>query len=292
VIAEGNFRHHYKSLFFSVPSPILLPVVNDTLRQIAERRFFLIAGPCVIETEEICFEVAETVADLARKYDIPYVFKTSYKKANRLSAGSYSGPDFDEGLRILREVRDQCGLPVLTDVHETAEIAPVAEVADILQIPAFLCRQTDLVRTAAATGKWVNIKKGQFMAPEDMARIAAKADSDRVMLTERGTSFGYRSLVIDFRSLLIMAGSGLPIVFDATHSLQLSGGGDGVSTGQPEYVIPMARAAAAVGIDGLFVETHPRPAEAKSDAGAMLPLAKMDVLLEEVLAVRQARDRG
>ena len=246
---------------------------------------FLIAGPCVIESRELCFEVAEKVAALAAKYNIPYVFKASYKKANRLSADSFTGIGMEQGLEILAEVKNKFGLPVLTDVHETSEIEAVAEVADILQIPAFLCRQTDLVVMAAATGKWVNIKKGQFLAPEDMAIIAAKAGSKKVMLTERGTTFGYRNLVVDFRSLLIMKETGCPVVFDATHSLQLPGGGGAVSTGQPQFVIPMARAAAAIGVDGLFVETHPEPSKALSDAGAMLPLEKMEEFLKSVLEI-------
>jgi 2-dehydro-3-deoxyphosphooctonate aldolase (KDO 8-P synthase) len=262
---------------------------RNALERIEKGEFFLIAGPCVVETEEICFEVAEKVAVLAEKFDLPYVFKSSYKKANRLSPGSYSGPGFEEGLEILQKVKDKFNLPVLTDIHETIEIEQVSRVADILQIPAFLCRQTDLVVQAAATGKWINIKKGQFLAPEDMAKIAAKADSKKVMLTERGSSFGYRNLVVDFRSLLIMKETGHKVVFDATHSLQLPGGGGAVSTGQPEFVIPMSRAAAAIGIDGLFVETHPEPSQAKSDAGAMLPLEKMAELIEAVLRIRNAR---
>jgi 2-dehydro-3-deoxyphosphooctonate aldolase (KDO 8-P synthase) len=176
----------------------------------------------------------------------------------------------------------------LTDVHETTEIESAAQVADIIQIPAFLCRQTDLVVQAAATGKWINIKKGQFMAPEDMAKISAKANSNKVMLTERGTTFGYHNLVVDFRSLLIMKATGHKVVFDATHSLQLPGAGGAVSTGQPQYVIPMAKAAMAVGIDGLFVETHPNPSQALSDAGAMLPLDMMEDLIDAVLRIKEA----
>jgi len=238
----------------------------DELMRKADRRApFLIAGPCVIESRELCFEVAETVAALAAKYDIPYVFKASYKKANRLSAGSFTGIGMDVGLAILAEIKNE------------------------LQIPAFLCRQTDLVVQAAESGRWINIKKGQFLAPEDMGKIAAKAASDKVMLTERGTTFGYRNLVVDYRSLVIMRETGCPIVFDATHSLQLPGGGGAVSTGQPQYIIPMARAAMAVGIDGLFVETHPEPAKALSDAGAMLPLEKMKELLESVLEIDSKR---
>ena len=263
--------------------------MDTTLDRIGRGDFFLIAGPCVIESEELCLRVAETVAELASRHKLPYVFKASYKKANRLSKGSFSGPGLDDGLEVLARIKQKTGLPILTDLHETPEIPSVAQVADILQIPAFLCRQTDLVVGAAKTGKWVNIKKGQFLAPEDMAKIAAKTESKKVMLTERGTTFGYRNLVVDFRALLIMKESGHPVVFDATHSLQLPGGGGAVSTGQPEYIIPMSRAAAAIGIDGLFVETHPSPKDAKSDAGAMLPLEEMATLLNQVMAIRAAR---
>lgn len=257
------------------------------LQQVEQGQFFIIAGPCVIESEETCLEVARHLKKLCGELDLPLIFKASYQKANRLSASSYTGPGMEQGLAILKKVKDSFELPILTDVHETAEIAQVAQVADVLQIPAFLSRQTELVVQAAATGKWVNIKKGQFLAPEDMAKIAEKANSKNVMLTERGTTFGYRNLVVDFRSLLIMKESGYPVVFDATHSLQLPGGGGNVSTGQPQYIIPMAKAAAAVGIDGLFVETHPRPAEALSDAGAMLPLNRMEELLKTVVMIRK-----
>jgi 2-dehydro-3-deoxyphosphooctonate aldolase (KDO 8-P synthase) len=261
---------------------------NDCIGRIARGEFFLIAGPCVAESAELCLTVAEQVNKLCAKRNLPYVFKASYKKANRLSAESYSGPGIEAGLKMLETVRRTFDIPVLTDVHETIDIAGAAQVADILQIPAFLCRQTDLVVAAAQTGKWVNIKKGQFLAPEDMGKIAAKANSKKVMLTERGTTFGYRNLVVDYRSLLIMHETGCPVVFDATHSLQIPGGGGSVSTGQPQYVIPMARAAAAMGVNGIFVETHPNPAEAKSDAGAMLPLAQMENLIDEVLKIRES----
>lgn len=261
---------------------------NSTLESIARREFFLIAGPCAAESTDICLRTAEHVAELAQKKNLPFVFKSSFTKANRLSAGSYSGPGIDDGLKILQTVKERLGLPIITDIHETHEIAAVAEVADILQIPAFLCRQTDLLMQAAATGKWVNIKKGQFLSPEDMGKIAAKAGTDKVMLTERGTSFGYHTLVVDFRSLPIMRKTGYQVIYDVTHSLQLPGGAGAVSTGQPEFVIPMAKAAAAIGMDGLFVETHPNPSEAKSDAGAMLPLKQMADLIEAVLQVREA----
>jgi 2-dehydro-3-deoxyphosphooctonate aldolase (KDO 8-P synthase) len=263
-------------------------MVEQALDKIERGEFFLIAGPCVIESDDICLAVAERVSALVERHGVPYIFKSSYKKANRLSAGSYSGPGLEEGLRTLAKVKERFHLPILTDVHETCEIETVSQVADIIQIPAFLCRQTDLVVKAAETGRWINIKKGQFLAPDDMAKIAAKANSDKVMLTERGTTFGYRNLVIDFRSLLIMKETGLKVVFDATHSLQLPGGAGSVSTGQPQYVIPMAKAAVAVGIDGLLVETHPSPVQALSDAGAMLPLNEMDQLLQAVLSIREA----
>jgi len=260
----------------------------SALDRIEKGEFFLIAGPCVIESEQICLNVAEKVSSLAEQFGIPYIFKASYKKANRLSGDSFAGPGMDAGLKTLQRVKEDLAVPVLTDVHETTEVGAAAEVADILQIPAFLSRQTDLLQMAAATGKWVNIKKGQFLAPEDMAKIAAKTNSNKLMLTERGSSFGYRNLVIDFRSLLIMKRTGFCVVFDATHSLQLPGADGKISTGQPEFAIPMAKAAAAVGIDGLFVETHPNPSEALCDASAMLPLEKMEELLESVLRIHKA----
>ena len=263
--------------------------MNNTLQRIERGEFFLIAGPCVIESQQLCLDVAGRVNELARKRNLPYIFKSSFAKANRTSAGSYAGPGLDAGLKVLEKVRRELDISVLTDVHETAHVKAVAEVADVLQIPAFLCRQTELVVAAVATGRWVNIKKGQFLAPDDMAKVAAKANSKKVMLTERGTTFGYHNLVIDFRSLLIMKKTGHKIVFDATHSLQLPGGGDGVSIGQPEFVIPMAKAAMAVGIDGLFVETHPDPAVALCDAGVMLPLNRMSELLEAVVRIRDAQ---
>jgi 2-dehydro-3-deoxyphosphooctonate aldolase (KDO 8-P synthase) len=263
-------------------------VIERSLAGIERGEFFLIAGPCVIESDDICFEIAERVTALAEQYNLPYIFKSSYKKANRLSAGSYSGPGLKNGLQTLMTVKQKFQLPILTDVHETPEIEAVAQVADVIQIPAFLCRQTDLVVKAAQTGKWINIKKGQFLAPEDMDKIAAKASSKKVMLTERGTTFGYRNLVVDFRSLLIMKETGCKVVFDATHSLQIPGGGGNVSSGQPQYIIPMAKAAMAVGIDGLFVETHPNPSQALSDAGAMLPLDLMEQFIEAVLRIKDA----
>lgn len=257
-------------------------------KRIENGELFLIAGPCVVESEALCLKVAEKLVGLTAKYGLPYIFKASYKKANRLSKSSFTGPGRDEGLAALSNVKRQFDIPVLTDIHETAEALAAAQAVDILQIPAFLCRQTDLVVAAAETGKWVNIKKGQFLAPEDMATIAAKTGTRKTMLTERGTTFGYRNLVVDFRSLLIMRRTGLPVIFDVTHSLQIPGGGGAVSTGQPEYAIPMAKAAVAVGVNGLFVETHPDPQAALSDAGAMLPLNDMARLIEAVLRIRDA----
>jgi len=264
-------------------------MIASTLDRIAAGEFFLIAGPCVVESDAICLEVAETVAALCRERDIPYIFKASYKKANRTSVKSFTGPGFDNGLALLQKVRTKLDLPVLTDVHETAEVPAVAEVADVLQIPAFLSRQTDLLAVAGKSGRWVNIKKGQFLAPDDMAHAVAKVNSDKVMLTERGSSFGYHNLVVDFRSLIIMRQYGLT-VFDATHSLQLPSGAGGVSGGQPEFILPMAKAAVAAGVSGLFVETHPTPAEALSDARSMLPLAQMQDLLDQVVKIRKAAD--
>ena len=262
--------------------------MKQTMNYLEQGRFFLIAGPCVIESAELCFEVAERLVTLTDKYNLPLVFKSSYKKANRLSKGSFSGPGIDEGLKILEQVKKKFDLPILTDVHETGECGPVAEVADILQIPAFLCRQTDLLLAATETGRWVNIKKGQFLAPEDMEKIAAKAESKKLILTERGTTFGYGNLIVDFTALIIMARFGYPVVFDVTHALQLPGGGGNVSSGRPQFVIPMAKAATAIGINGLFVETHPDPTKALSDAQAMIPLDRMDQLLHEITAVRNA----
>ncbi len=254
-------------------------------------KLFLIAGPCAIESEKICHAVASRLKDLSQSYDIPVIFKASYAKANRLSGESFAGHGIEFGLKILKDIRSQYGFPILTDVHETTEIPVVAAVVDVLQIPAFLSRQTELVRQAAATGKWVNIKKGQFLSPDDMDKVAGKARSGKVMLTERGSSFGYHNLVVDFRSLIIMRRFGFPIIFDTTHSLQLPGGGGAYSSGQPEFIIPFARAAVAIGINGLYVETHPEPSQALSDAAAMLPLDEMEKLISEILKIHQVVGR-
>ncbi len=252
---------------------------------------FIIAGPCVVESAATTLEVAAVLGKFSQKLGLPWIFKASYRKANRLSGTSFTGIGDAAALEILAQVKAQFGVPVLTDVHETAEVASVAEVCDVLQIPAFLCRQTELIVAAAKTGKAVNIKKGQFLAAEDMQHIAQKAieaGNKQVMLTERGTTFGYRDLVVDFRSLVKMRQSGHTIVFDATHSVQQPGGVGGASGGNREFILPLTRAALAVGIDGLFFETHPDPAKAKSDAATQLPLDQLEAYLTEVKRLAEA----
>jgi 2-dehydro-3-deoxyphosphooctonate aldolase (KDO 8-P synthase) len=246
----------------------------------------LFAGPCVVETREITLHTAERVKSSADKYRIPAVFKSSYKKANRTSGGSFTGLEMDKALAILSEVKRDFGLPILTDIHTENEANVAAEVADILQIPAFLCRQTELLHAAARTGKAVNIKKGQFVAPGDMKFAAEKvtnAGNRRVLLTERGTTFGYHNLIVDMRSLKIMRDLGFPVIFDATHSVQLpSKNSSGSSSGTPEFILPLARAAVAAGCDGLFLEVHPDPPRALSDAGSQLNLDLLDEVLLQV----------
>lgn len=247
---------------------------------------FLIAGPCVIESESHARMLAERLADIARSLQLPYIFKASYDKANRTSVKSFRGPGLSEGLRILKKIRDEVGVPVLTDVHEVAQVGPAAEVCDVLQIPAFLCRQTDLLVAAGKSGRAVNIKKGQFLSPQEMAHAAEKVAStgnQRILLTERGTSFGYQNLVVDMRSFPILRRLGYPVVFDATHSVQLPGGAGSASGGQPEFIEPLARAAVAAGVDGVFMEVHDNPAAAKSDAANAMPLDRMPALLERLL---------
>jgi 2-dehydro-3-deoxyphosphooctonate aldolase (KDO 8-P synthase) len=260
------------------------------------RPLALISGPCALESEELALGVAREVARLAARLDLPYVFKSSYLKDNRLSPGSYAGPGLDDGLRILSRVKAEVGVPVLSDVHARDEVGPASEVLDAIQIPAFLCRQTRLLEAAARTGKPINIKKGQFMAPEDMGRVAAKAvaaGNERVLLTERGSFFGYHNLVVDMRSIPTMKGLGYPVVFDATHSVQLPGAAEGASGGRPEFVPVLARAAVASGADALFIETHPDPRSALSDARSMIALADLESVLAEALAVARAvRGRG
>jgi 2-dehydro-3-deoxyphosphooctonate aldolase (KDO 8-P synthase) len=262
---------------------------------IGSSSLFLIAGPCVIESEEHAIRMAEIIKGVARSLDVPFIFKASYDKANRTSIRSFRGPGLKEGLRILKKIKDQLHLPVLTDVHETADVGKVAEVADVLQIPAFLSRQTDLVVAAALSGRAVNIKKGQFVAPWDMRHAVEKcrdAGNTQVFLTERGSSFGYNNLVVDMRSLAIMR-KFAPVVFDATHSVQLpssqaNDGGPAVSGGQPEFIPLLSRAAVAAGVDGVFMEVHDNPKEAKSDGANALESTKLRGVLKELLAVRKA----
>jgi len=250
----------------------------------AGRPFFLIAGPCVIESESLALETAGRLQETARKLAIPFVYKSSFDKANRTAAASYRGPGLERGLAILERVKKQVGAPVLTDVHEDTPLREVAAVADILQTPAFLCRQTDFIQRVAASGRPVNIKKGQFLAPWDMVHVVAKAraaGNEDILVCERGASFGYNYLVSDMRSLPIMRETtGCPVVFDATHSVQLPGGGGGKSGGQREFVPALARAAAAVGIEGLFMEVHPDPDRALSDGPNSWPLDRARELLE------------
>ncbi len=256
---------------------------------------FLIAGPCVIESEEHAFRMAEIIKGVARSLGLPFIFKASYDKANRTSIRSFRGPGLKEGLRILKNIKDQLQLPVLTDVHETADVSKVAEVVDILQIPAFLSRQTDLVVAAALSGRAVNIKKGQFVAPWDMRHAVEKcrqAGNSQVFLTERGASFGYNNLVVDMRSIAIMR-KFAPVVFDATHSVQLPSSqsdetGPAVSGGQPEFIPLLARAAVAAGVDGVFMEVHDNPKEAKSDGANALESTKLRGVLKELLALKKA----
>jgi len=259
---------------------------------------FLIAGPCVIESEEHALRMAEIIKGVARSLNFPFIFKASYDKANRTSIRSYRGPGIKEGLRILRKVKDQVHIPVLTDVHQVADVAAVAEVVDVLQIPAFLCRQTDLIVAAALSGRPVNIKKGQFVSPWDMKHAVDKcrdAGNGQVFVTERGSSFGYNNLVVDMRSLTIMR-KFAPVVFDATHSVQLpsSSEGDGdkpaASGGQPEFIPTLSRAAVAAGVDGVFMEVHDNPKEAKSDGTNALDTRNLRGLLKELQAVKKALD--
>jgi 2-dehydro-3-deoxyphosphooctonate aldolase (KDO 8-P synthase) len=261
----------------------------------AANRHFLIAGPCVIENERLALETAHRIAEIAGALKMPYIFKSSYDKANRTSLSSFRGLGIAEGLAILKKVRDQAGVPVLTDVHSVEEAEQAGKVVDVLQIPAFLCRQTDLLVAAARTGRVVNVKKGQFLAPGDMANVVAKVEESgnrRILLTERGTTFGYNNLVVDMRALPIMRRLGYPVVFDATHSVQLPGGGGTKSSGQREFVEPLACAAAAAGCDGFFMEVHPDPDHAPSDGPNMVPLHDLKKLLERLLRICQAAGKG
>ncbi|PXX37689.1 MULTISPECIES: 3-deoxy-8-phosphooctulonate synthase [Burkholderia] len=266
-----------------------------------DKPFFLIAGTCVVESEQMTIDTAGRLKDICAKLNVPFIYKSSYDKANRSSGKSFRGLGMDEGLRILSEVKRQLGLPVLTDVHSIDEIEQVASVVDVLQTPAFLCRQTDFIHACARSGKPVNIKKGQFLAPHDMKNVIDKArdaareaglSEDRFMACERGVSFGYNNLVSDMRSLAIMRETNAPVVFDATHSVQLPGGQGTSSGGQREFVPVLARAAVATGVAGLFMETHPNPAEAKSDGPNAVPLNRMGALLETLVTLDQAVKRN
>jgi 2-dehydro-3-deoxyphosphooctonate aldolase (KDO 8-P synthase) len=250
----------------------------------------LIAGPCVIESESHAIDTALAVRDIARRAGVQYVFKVSYDKANRTSIGSFRGPGLDEGIRILGRIREKAGIPILTDIHEPSHAGPVSQVADVLQIPAFLSRQTDLLVAAARTGRVVNIKKGQFLAPADMRHAIAKvvdAGNRRVIVTERGVSFGYHNLVVDMRAFPILRSLGYPVVYDVTHSLQLPGAGDGVTAGQAQFIEPMASAGVAAGVDGVFLEVHERPEHAKSDAQNALRLDLLEPLLSRLVRIHE-----
>jgi len=254
------------------------------------KNFFLIAGNCVVEDEATSLETARFLKDTCNKLNLPLVYKSSYRKANRLSGDSFASIGDEAALEILRKIKKDLALPILTDVHETSEVSLLEDV-DILQIPAFLCRQTNLIAAAAATGKWINIKKGQFLAPENMKEAAEKGaalNGRKVMLTERGTTFGYDNLVVDFRSLVTMKKLGYPVVFDATHAVQRPGKQGNSSGGDREFALPLAKAAAAIGIDALFLEVHPEPARAKSDAATQLPMEQIESLLKDVLKIVRA----
>lgn len=254
--------------------------------------FLLIAGPCAIESEEVAFEIAETLHQLAKSYHLPLVFKGSYKKANRSKADSFTGIGDEKALDILKRIGEQFQIPVVTDIHSEAEAMLAAQFVDVLQIPAFLCRQTELLVAAARTGKAVNIKKGQFMSPEAMRfaveKVQATSGSGQVLLTERGTTFGYQDLIVDFRGIPVMQSFGVPAILDCTHSLQQPNQNTGVTGGRPTLIETIARAGIAVGVDGLFIETHPKPAQAKSDGANMLPLDQMKPLLEKLLKIKIA----
>jgi 2-dehydro-3-deoxyphosphooctonate aldolase (KDO 8-P synthase) len=257
----------------------------------ATNRLVLIAGPCVIENEKLCLQVAASLKKNCAKLGITYVFKASFDKANRTSGKSFRGPGIEGGLKILATVREKIGVPVLTDVHTETQAYMAADYVDILQIPAFLCRQTDLIEAAATTGKIVNLKKGQFLSPQEMGQVigkAAGAGAKKILVTERGTTFGYNNLVSDMRAIPILKGFGYPVIFDATHSVQLPGGGGDKSSGQREFAPVLARCALAAGANGIFIETHPNPDQALSDGPNTIPLAEMPVLLSSLLKVFKA----
>jgi 2-dehydro-3-deoxyphosphooctonate aldolase (KDO 8-P synthase) len=252
---------------------------------------FFIAGPCVIESEKHCLKMADRLAECAERLKIQLIFKASFDKANRTSVNSYRGPGMEEGLRILEKARTLSGLPILSDVHETAQVSAAADVLDVIQIPAFLCRQTDLIRAAAASGRCVNLKKGQFLSPQEMRTVLEKARStgnSNILLTERGSSFGYNNLVVDFRSFVILRSFGQPVIFDVTHSVQSPGGQGDRSGGDPQFIPYLARAGAAIGVDGFFFEVHDNPAKALSDGTNSLNLKVFPRLVEDLLTIRSS----
>jgi len=278
-------------VFYSYSFFIMMTVFPDipSLRHIDSQHFFLIAGPCVVESEELCMQVADEVCTLSDKWRIPYIFKASYRKANRSRGDSFTGLGDERALSIIQKVGERFGIPTLTDIHLPQEAAQAASYhIDVLQIPAFLCRQTDLLEAAAATNKVVNIKKGQFLSPDSMrfaAEKVSKSGNKKIILTDRGTQFGYADLVVDFRGIPIMKRTGYPVVLDITHSLQQPNQTTGVTGGQPEMISTLARAAVAVGVDGIFIETHPDPKSAKSDGANMLSLKLLDGLLKEIVPI-------
>lgn len=283
------------SRFTLMPANVkTFPVLNDAAiwkNLNSPRQLFLIAGPCVIESEKLCMQVASSLKKTCAANGIFYVFKASFDKANRTSAKSFRGPGLEEGLKILARVRAEFNVPVLTDIHNEVQASAAAEVVDILQIPAFLCRQTDLIEAAVATGKIVNLKKGQFLSPNEMGNVAEKAKragAKKILLTERGTTFGYNNLVADMRSIPMMKAFGFPVIFDATHSVQLPGGGGDKSSGQREFAPVLARSALAAGANGIFIETHPHPDKALSDGPNMIPLGEMAALLKNLMRVFEA----
>lgn len=276
--------------------PVGLLIAMQTVQEVSigkvkiggEQPLVLIAGPCVIESEQHSLMLAERLCEIAERQRVPFIYKASFDKANRSCVESYRGPGIAEGLRILALVKSKFGVPVLTDVHEVWQVEPVAQVVDVLQIPAFLCRQTDLLLAAGRSGRTVNVKKGQFLSPWEMGRVAGKVESTgnrNIIITERGTSFGYQNLVVDMRSFPVLRRTGYPVVFDVTHSLQLPGAGEKASGGMPEFIEPLARAAVAAGVDGVFIEVHDNPPMALSDAATSLPLERVKDLLSELKAI-------
>lgn len=266
-------------------------VVNVVDYEVGNGKLILLAGPCVIEDYDRTLMIGQTIKEICNRLDINYVFKASFDKANRSSVESYRGPGLDKGLKILSDIKSKINVPIVTDIHETIQAQAVGEVVDIIQIPAFLCRQTDLLEVAAKTGKVVNVKKGQFLSPNDMINVVKKLEhfgTNKIMLTERGTSFGYNNLVVDMRSLPIMRSFGYPVIFDGTHSVQLPGGGGTKSSGQREFVPYLVKSAVAVGIDGLFLEVHDNPEEALSDGANMVYLDKLEKLLIDILKIHKA----